>query len=216
MTILSSANPEEKDQIFKLRYRVYIEELGKHHIDNDHLRKIVSDEYDEAGRYIYAKNEARVCGALRVILFNEVYLRRLCNMYKLPAGFINEVDLKSIGFVDRFVIDKEFRNSMLGLKIMKRLYTDTINSGISFGFINAERSLVRTYYQIGYRVYDYFYTITNEKRYLMVCFMRDFDYMLNIKSPLTRCFNDIVLSDESGSVKIASKYFRFLNESEID
>ena len=164
MIISSSASAEEKEQIFKLRYRVYIEELEKNHIDNDHVRKIMSDEYDETGRYFFAKNEEQVCGALRVILFNEVYLTRLCNVYKLPSGFVNEIDLKSIGFVDRFVIDKAFRNGLLGLRIMKKLYVDTLNSGISFGFINAEKALVPTYYQIGYRVYDHFYTTTNEKR----------------------------------------------------
>lgn len=216
MIINSSASAEEKEQIFKLRYRVYIEELEKNHIDNDHVRKIMSDEYDEAGRYFFAKNEEQVCGALRVILFNEVYLTRLCNVYKLPSGFVNEIDLKSIGFVDRFVIDKAFRNGLLGLRIMKKLYVDTLNSGISFGFINAEKALVPTYYQIGYRVYDHFYTTTNEKRYLMVCFMRDFDYMNRINSPLTKCFPEVVLSDDESSVEIASAHFRFLQESEIN
>jgi hypothetical protein len=215
MTIYCLANLEEKEQIFKLRYRVYIEELGKNHIHNDNLNKIITDEYDEDSKYFFAKNQEQVCGALRTIIFKEHYLKKLCEVYKLPVDFVSEIDLKSIGFVDRFVIDKEFRNGILGLKIMKELYTYTINHGICYGFINAEKVLVHTYYQIGYRVYDYFYTSTKEKRYLMVCFMRDFDYQISINSPLTKCFNDIDLSDKMNSVAIGSKYFNLLKESEV-
>ena len=153
MNIYSLPNPEEKEEIFKLRYRVYIEELGKNHIQSNDLNRTISDEFDEGCKYFFAKNNQRVCGALRVIIFNEELLKKLSTLYKLPVTFLKEVDINSIGFVDRFVIDKEYRNGILGLKLMMQLYTYTLNLGICYGFINAEKSLVHTYYQIGYWIF---------------------------------------------------------------
>ena len=216
MTISYQANTEEREQIFKLRYKVYIEELGKNHIDNDNLNKIIVDEYDEGGEYFFAKNEGLVYGSLRVILFKEDFLKKLCESYKLPTGFVNEIDIKSLAFVDRFVIEKEFRKGILGFKIMRELYIYSMNHGICQSFITSEKALLHNYYQFGYRVYDHFYTSSNEKRYLMVFFQRDFNYLLSINSPFTRCFNDISLSDEYNSIKVASKYFKTLDESEVD
>ena len=216
MIINTCANAQEKEQIFKLRYKVYIEELGKNHIHCDNLNKIITDEYDEGSKYFFAKNDDQVCGALRVILFNETYLKKLCETYNLSSVFINEANIKSFAFVDRFVMEKEFRKGIVGFKIMKELYIYSMNNGICYSFITAEKALLHNYYQFGYRVYGHFYTSTNEKRYLMVFFQKDFDYLVSINSPFTRCFNDISLSDEKDSVKIGLKHFKLLKESEVD
>src|SRR5574341_1507098 len=63
-----ASTPQEREAIYKLRYRVYIEEMdgAARHTEADSATRQLRDEYDEAGRHFYVSQDDRIVACARL------------------------------------------------------------------------------------------------------------------------------------------------------
>ena len=52
-----ASSDEDREQIFRFRYDVYVTEMGKSPAEADHQKKIIRDELDEDAHLLYAEND---------------------------------------------------------------------------------------------------------------------------------------------------------------
>ncbi|HWR45916.1 GNAT family N-acyltransferase [Sporomusa sp.] len=71
-------NQWEKDMVYRLRYGVYVEEMGKSISSAHHVSQQIYDEMDEFSIILYATQESTLIGTLRLTVGNiDVYPKSL-------------------------------------------------------------------------------------------------------------------------------------------
>jgi len=146
----------EREAVFRLRYRVYVQELGKQHVlgANHHLKEI-HDPEDERGNseIFYVGEPGRPTGTLRVDIYHagevtEDVRRRFC-LDRFPE-FKGEAVCESA----RFVVDRASRGSVVAMALAIAGFRRTVmERGVRVGFGYAAPGLVHAYRKLGLRPY---------------------------------------------------------------
>ena len=65
-SVAIAETPQEREAVFRLRYQVYVEEMGKRLASADHGRRLLTDPLDETGLLFLARDpEGEVAATLR-------------------------------------------------------------------------------------------------------------------------------------------------------
>lgn len=152
--IREATTDAERQEIFRLRYRVIVDELGLYADKADHERKQLSDADDTpAARLLYAVVDGRVVGAVRAHFGSEG---------PLPAGlratyevdrFLDLVPASRMSILTRFMVAADQRGSMLPLALLLRMMELHVAAGIVLSFCDCEAHLVSLYSRLGMRTY---------------------------------------------------------------
>lgn len=208
MSVFFATTEAERNEIYSLRYRVFIEEMGKYHVDHDHHNKLIMDEIDPYSSLLYTKDGEHISGTVRGTIINEKLLDWLTAKYDLPGSFINAVDIRSLSSSDRFVVDKNARSKLIGLKLMKAIYDwSRKDHDTRYCFITSGEDMLKGYYKFGFRAYRSFYLPNKEKRYNLVLLLCDYEFLGSIGSPFVRGISRLQQTDH-GSIEIARKYLK--------
>ena len=190
----------ELNEVFSLRYAIYIEELGKTFIHHDKEQKILKDEYDDTAFHICLRNDDDLVGVVRLRYppVNDAEINRLSVPLDLQRKY-------RISVSSRMMLKKEYRSTQAVIKLMSFTYDKNIRDGIDFGIIEVEKHLVRMYkkfgfHEIGLRMNEY-----NLERMLMFVNGRDWEHFKTIDSPYHHVFSNMVSdmnTEMVGSFKI--------------
>ncbi len=153
--ILQASTPEEREEIFKFRYRVYAQELRKGLAGIDHARKRYADELDEHGFLLYARDQVsgQIVGTVR---------RNDLAGGRLPAKLAERLHLgpmieafgeDRVSYSSAFMVDPTFRGRTVASLLAMGSYRDGVNRGVFLDVCIAELGLVHLYHQLGYRTY---------------------------------------------------------------
>lgn len=198
MEIREALSEEDKFAVYRLRYEVYVEELGRHEPYADHEKRILTDPHDNTARILGAWEGVKLIGTLRNnatcnpnYAASEEFQQDYVN-YDVPSVLCAEDHC--VSFSSKFMIHQEWRNSLGGLLLIKSNYRYVAQNGISFDFIDCQPDLMHFYRRFGYREYysgefqSPYYGIA----YPMVASVRDREYFELIKSPLAKLCKSIV------------------------
>jgi len=120
---------EEKRGVYRLRYDVYVEEMGRYRGIADHENRLFFEPEDETARIFYAAKDGEVVGTAR---FNwggdAAFTERLVEHYQL-APFLKELPREAITVGERGMVVPALRGS----EIFKELGAETRH------FLNAKR-----------------------------------------------------------------------------
>lgn len=201
ITVRLAETPEDFQKIYRLRYEIYVREMGRPQSYADHDKELIQEPYDETGRlYLAETSDGLIIGTMR------------CNLRKdgpLEAEELYNLDLftpfypDQISMTTKLMVKKEFRNTSAAAMLAVHGYIDFRESGIKLDFIDANPHLVRLYQQMGYRLYK---ENINHKDYgnviPMVFLLDDIEYMMEINSPFRRYAKRYQNTDE------AAKFFQ--------
>ncbi len=171
------------NEIAKLRYEVYFEELRKEHIDGiDHDFSTLSGKSDlKSPIILFAKRDSELIGTLR---YRELdFDKDIKNKYH-----INKPDAHlQYSEIDLFMVRKEFRKSRASLLLACETYYLGLFRGTNIGLIQVEKYLEKFYLRLGFKVimsvhYDY------GERVQMYLDLWDVEHLLSLKSPFMRYY----------------------------
>ncbi len=147
--------PAEREAIFRFRYMVYVEELGKTVAEADVTRKWIKDPEDDAPETLlyYTGSTAQVTGALRLQIWAPG---------KVPAPFrehyalelFPDIDRCTVAETSRLMVHKGLRSRLVVAAMMRAAYLKTTEDRtpvISFGY--CAPGLLRAYRRLGARPY---------------------------------------------------------------
>jgi hypothetical protein len=182
-----AATPQERERIYRFRYSVYVDEMGKK-TDSyaDHARRMLFDKLDESAILLYATSGDQLVGTIRAnCLANSAVsdeTRRIHQLHRF-ARFAPE----SIWFTSRLMILKAERGSMALTVLLSRAYEIALEHQVVFDFCNCAPSLVELYEKLGYRRYiENFVDPEVGYRVPLVAMPRDAEHLRAIRSPFWR------------------------------
>ena len=152
--VVLAQSQEEREEIFALRYEIYVEEMGKSPPEADHCHRLIRDSLDPAARLYGLRNpEGKLVGTLRLNLLGDLDdpESQLGVMAKALLPVLDHVSWKSISYTSRLMLQAAFRGgTALGL-LFNRCYGDAIQAGSRLDACHANPGLVELYEQLGYR-----------------------------------------------------------------
>jgi len=173
----------EREDAFKLRYEIFVEELGYNILPNEE-RKLI-DQFDDTSHIIVAYDDGRLVGSLRS---NGAYEG------KLP--FEDESEIKTrfklaypmVSTTSKIAIRKEYRSSILAYKLVSHIYQLGLEHNVLCDFITVQKDELFDFYErLGYRKYmEPFDSAECGIVTPMVLDLRDQEYLTSIKSPFIR------------------------------
>jgi len=185
MEIKIATTPEEKQAIYELRYRCYIEELGWQYQNADQERRHLRDEGDEMGTLYYASDEGRVIATCRVH-FSSLELE---NEVKENIGLhrFSTFPPEAHGYICRLVVLSEYRGTTVMIRLLQRGYADARHHGMRFCFCWCRPRLVEIYERLGFTRYKDNVSNTSQGYVVpMVLLTEDSEHLRSVRSPFLR------------------------------
>jgi predicted GNAT family N-acyltransferase len=174
---------KEKEAVYQFRYQVYVEEMGKQHIEADHQQHLVFDEMDDYGTIYYACSDNNVIGTVRSLRGTEESFAKVDNRFFEVRRFQKYIKHEEMGVVDRLMVDKAHRLSRLGHDLLAT-YLEGVSMGTNLCFVCCEDFLLPIYLRYGLRVYEEPAQLaTGGKRHKLVLFLRDREHLTKVNSP---------------------------------
>jgi hypothetical protein len=107
-----ATTPEEREAVFRFRYRVYVEELGRYRAIADHRRRRLADAEDDHSWVVYALVDGDVVGTTRVTWGGDSFSERQVEQYQL-APFLAEIPAERMAVGERTMISPHLRGADL-------------------------------------------------------------------------------------------------------
>ncbi len=183
-----ASTAEEREAIFRFRYRVYVDEMHKQVEDADHRRQWLRDCADEGAVLFYIASGREVIATVRRNLADS--RSQWLAKWQTAFGFDRFACFGPTAFSvsSRFMIAHHWRNSALGSRLTIAAYCHGREQGTRFDFVLSCPHLVDLYEHLGYRRYTRNYYDENYGGLLvpMVCVGEDTAYLRSVGSPFAR------------------------------
>jgi hypothetical protein len=187
VSITVAESPDEKEAIWRFRYAIYVEEMGKLHLASaDHGRRWIHDSLDESGRLYAARAGGELVATLRI---NRADESPLPDSIRKAYGIehFRRFPAKALSFSSRLMVAPGLRGSAALHHLLSRAYADGLEAGVLFDFCHCAPALVELYEHLGYRAYtDNFLDPDVGYRVPMVLVLRDAAFLESIHSPFWR------------------------------
>lgn len=175
---------EEREAIYRFRYKIYIEEKKKYHIPADHEQKRMYDEADAYSALYYILENGNMISSVRAMRGTDgAFLQRDIDFFGI-AEFEKYFPHKELAIVNRLVVDANFRNTQVINETLIATYKGGINASTKICFIICDEWLLQRYEGFGSRIYGKPVELKNKmKRYRLLLILRDCEYLKKVKSP---------------------------------
>jgi hypothetical protein len=183
---------EEKRAVYRFRYRIYVEEMGKYRSVADHAQRMFYEPCDAYSRITYASENGEVVATARGTWGGDAPLpQRMIEQYQL-APFLAELPESAISVGERGMVVPRLRGTDLFLRLIGASLRFANEHRIQLCFGDCEPHLLNLYLGLGHRTYSKKNVNSSEAGYLIpiVFVPEDVAYLRRIKSPLLEYVKD--------------------------
>ena len=183
-----AATQEERDAVYRFRYRIYVEELHRELGGVDHDRRMVRDAEDDQPytHHFYVGSIDAIEGVVRL---------RVWDPGAMPLAFAKKLSLHLFGpaqarlrtsEIGRFMIDPRRRGSLVLPSMARRSYEFLAHeSNADLSFCYCRPGLVDYYRRLGARPYGAeLFEESEGMEVPLVSVLSDYAYYRQVKSPL--------------------------------
>ena len=143
---------EEWKRIFRFRYAIYIEEMGKPMPGADHEQRMLRDDFDARSSQLYIERDGDIAGVLRIIWGRDGLPPAYVNWYGLDR--FQQFSPSEISFTGRMMVAEKYRSSPLAASLAREAYRLGRERGVAFDFIHTTPPLVPFFERLGHRRYN--------------------------------------------------------------
>ncbi|MCB1734537.1 MAG: GNAT family N-acetyltransferase [Gammaproteobacteria bacterium] len=181
-----AATEAERERIYRFRYAVYVEEMGKRPSYADHAGKRLYDPLDDEATLLYAAAGEEIVATVRINLAGETGFDAYWNrIYQLEHWA--EFPAKSLSMTSRLMVAPDWRGSTVLAALLAAIFRFARENGVRFDFCNCTPSLVEFYEQLGYRRYADGFMDKDAGYHVPLVFMaEDIEHMRAVRSPFWR------------------------------
>ena len=199
LEITLAQSPEEREEIFKLRYQIYVEELGWWencpNYEPNHQQKKVEDSLDVSANLFMALNNHELVGTIRCNYTKNLDLANLdldyyTKLYQMEK--VGDAHPLYTSITGRFMVQSNFRKNGIGLRMIQALYKQQLLDGIKFDFVDAEAYLVPFFEKLGYQTIGKIDYSIYESSTVMVLDILNIEHLQKVKSPFQSLYRSLL------------------------
>jgi len=181
---------EEKEAVFRLRYDVYVEEMGRYHSVADHDNRLFIEPEDDNAHLFYVELDGETVATARMNWGNAISQRQITH-YSLQR-FVDELPIDSLTVGERAMVRPNLRGTTLMMSMMMESLRFLNEHRIQLFFGACEPHLLNLYLGLGQRAYSRKNINSAEAGYLipLVLIPEDVDYLRELNSPFAKVLQD--------------------------
>jgi CRP-like cAMP-binding protein len=182
----------EREAVYRLRYDVYVEEMGRYQTVADHEHRLLREDVDDQSRISYAEIDGEVVATARLTWGGDgPFPQRMIDQYSL-APFLEELPADAIAVGERAMVRPPLRGTDLLHRMMIAGMDWVAERRIQLIFGDCEPHLLNLYLGLGMRTYSRTNINSPEAGYLIpiVTVVEDIDHFRSLNSPLTEHHRD--------------------------
>ena len=141
---------EERCRIFKYRYELYIEKLGRSSAGAIYKEKILRECFDSRSILLYAETiDNKLAGTVSLLRgpFEEVVKRRI-QMNHISA-IEPSIDAEKLFYISKFMVSSDQRNASVGNALLLAAFWQSSKLGGVVGFIHCSKAIKRYFLKWG-------------------------------------------------------------------
>jgi predicted GNAT family N-acyltransferase len=186
-TVKIAITPEEKEQIYRFRYRIYVEEMRKKPQTADHNQRTIADSLDESGILLYSINEDHIIATLRRNFLDDTELPQTIQQKFSIAEYTAAFPKQELSLSTRLMVEPKWRRSTAVGAIVAEAYRQGRDRHLQFDFVHCAPWLVPFYENLGYRRYtNHFIDEDTGFQVPMVLVLEDIEHLRAVRSPFYR------------------------------
>ncbi|HMD56490.1 MAG TPA: cyclic nucleotide-binding domain-containing protein [Solirubrobacteraceae bacterium] len=172
--VFRAQSEQDREELFRFRYAVYVEEMGRYRRIADHQgRRLVEPE--DAHSILYgAREDGQVVGTSRLTLGADRFSPRQIDQYSL-GPFLSEVPARLMAIGERLMLAPHLRGSTVRSKLRDLALEDIEAGGVRLVFGNCEPHLLSMNLSAGGRTYAERNVNSEEAGYLIPLVFLDGD-----------------------------------------
>lgn len=181
----------EKEAIYKLRYQVYVEEMGKTPIISaNHDKKKIMDVMDDQSVLVYAQLGSEVIGTLRVTIGKmDTFPTELQEVFKMKrfADFFQGAENQKQCISTKMMVIPQYRSSQATYLLLSKGYEIFREERLQFTYGGCSPYLVPLYERLGFRRLGYNF-IERGFGLIIPLFLitEDIEHLQKVRSPFLR------------------------------
>ena len=197
-------NHADLEKIYRFRYEIYVEEMGRVQKYADHARRRIEDPLDQIAVNLAAFRNGEVAGVVRINFPRESDVGDYERFYHLSSVGKDHPAHTSIN--TRLMIAPEYRKGRLAVRLAIACYEYVVVRGIRWNFIDCNAHLISFFRGFGYVEHI---APAHHPEYGTVTRMRldalNMEHLQAERSPFARClarFPDVVRSvNDANTIK---------------
>jgi GNAT superfamily N-acetyltransferase len=141
----------EADEVFRLRYEIYVEELKRLQHRADHTRRLIQEPLDAHASLLGAYDGARLIGTVRTNYARCSSLGEYEQLYEMER--VGTAHPHSTSITTKLAVEPARRGSALAYRLAAAAYEHALRDGILFDFVDVYPARVPFFERLGYRVH---------------------------------------------------------------
>jgi ubiquinone/menaquinone biosynthesis C-methylase UbiE/CRP-like cAMP-binding protein/GNAT superfamily N-acetyltransferase len=208
--VMQPKSTHDRESIYRFLYEIWSDEFCRSMEGMDHGQRLMKDDLDETAKHFIAVDHAgRIRGCVRAnIVRKTVFPEILQIRLKIPE-LVELFGEDKLCYASHFAVAPDARGRTVASLLIRALYGFCLNQKMLVGISYCALHFVSFYYQLGYRPYTENFRMDAGIRVPIAHCIRDWTYLNEIKSPLSRlCARDL---DDSGAAsrKLANRFPAF-------
>lgn len=175
---------EENEASYRLRYKIYVESMGRLKEKGDHERKVLQDVHDKSARALIAIQNGETVGTLRLFWGGDTaFSKTLIEAYHL-SPFLEYLKQNQICIVERMMVLEKFRGSMVTLRLYKEVMHFVLKHQAEVVLLDCEPHHLNSYLKLGFRPFTSPYTYPGIGLVIpMALITGDYEHLKSVGSP---------------------------------
>ncbi|MDX1385251.1 MAG: cyclic nucleotide-binding domain-containing protein [Thermoanaerobaculia bacterium] len=190
--VREAESDDDREAAYRLRYDVYVEEMGRYGAIADHDNRRLVEPVDATSRIFVAFDGERAVGTSRITWGGDAaFCERHVEQYRL-APFLDELAADTMAVGERFMVRPELRGGDLLFRFFEVHMGFANERRIQLSFGDCEPHLLGIYQRLGFRPYSRTNVNSPEAGYLvpLVMVVEDVDYCRRLGSPIAHLMRD--------------------------
>ena len=212
-------HPSDREQVYRFRYRILVEELRQAPASADHKRRMVRDALDDTARLLVAVDEQNgaVVGTLRSCFGCDQPLDpKLVRALGLEP-MVGAIGAERISYTSGLVVDPAFGGETIASTLATQLYSVALAKRLQVDVLACDPTLASTCHQLGYRPYDQPIQRSGagEPRLPLALVLRHGSYLSRVRSPFAKVTYHPPGSGEATASKLSAVYPAFQDQEVV-
>lgn len=138
-------------KLFRFRYAIYVEEMGRKLMHADHSSQTIEDPLDSTGYNMIALEDGHIVGALRANIGTETDFGKYIELYEM--GRAGACFPEHVSMTSKFMVSPQHRGGTVAVRLALACFEFGCVHDIYFDFMDTNRHLEATYQRLGYCAY---------------------------------------------------------------
>ena len=175
---------QEFEASYQLRYKVYVESMGRLKDKSDHQKKELKDKYDKTAHVAIAIKQGKPVGTLRLFWGKDTpFDQNLKNAYHLHP-LLERLQADKICIVERLMVEEQSRRSNITLRLYKEVMHFVLEKKAEVVLLDCEPHHLNSYLKLGFRPYAKTYSYPGIGLVVpMALIVGDYNHLQRVGSP---------------------------------